>query len=121
MNEPSREEIWEALSDLFIDNDVNYPRIAEKLAAFGANVETLEYIFFQEVAAFCGMNLLVSIPPVWVSFNREELCSGIKTIIQENEKSLMKRMRHKGYVVFLRWYFRKEWKEHIGYLALNTF
>jgi hypothetical protein len=103
-----REDIWEALSDVFVDNEIDHMSIAGKVA--GVDPARLEEIFFTEVAPYCGPNLMTPIPPVWAGFSREPLVEGIQEKLERIRHSPIARLRHKGWVFFCRWYFRKEWR-----------
>jgi len=109
MNEHRREEIWEALSDLFVDNEIDYQEIADKVR--GVDLNSLERILFEEVAPYCAPNLSVPAPPVWSGFQRENLQEGILAIIKENQTSEWKRFKHQVYVAYLRWKYQELWRE----------
>lgn len=107
LSDERREAIWEALSDAFVDSEVNYRYIASRVADV-APVE-LKEIFFTEVAPHCGPNLMSPIPPVWAGFDRVELGKGIRAMQARNRGSLIARLRHKGYVAYCRQRYRHEW------------
>jgi hypothetical protein len=108
LTEKRREEIWESLSDAFIDNEVDYAWIAKRVADI--DEDKLHHIFFEEVAPYCGRNLMTAIPPIWAGFDREKLAAGIREMISKSEKSLFAKLRHKAYVIYLRSYFDSEWR-----------
>lgn len=110
-----REEVWEALSEAFVDNEVDYGRIADQVA--GIDSGELEAIFFTEVAPHCGPNLMSPVPPVWTGFDRRELADGIRAMQQRSQNSVFAQLRHKGFVAYCRWYFRAEWKMIAAALA----
>ena len=102
-----REEIWASLSDVFIDNEIDYSYIATQVA--DVDLPLLKEIFFNEVAPCCGPNLMCVIPPIWAGFCPKELAKDIRTMQIRNSCSRVARLRHKGFVVFCRWYFRSDW------------
>lgn len=121
MSDNQLEEVWEALSEVFVDNDVDYDRIAEVVA--DVNPAELQEIFFTEVAPHCGPNLMSAVPPVWTGFDRQVLAKGIREMQARNRESLIARLRHKAFVRYLRMHFRNEWqaieaalaKRRVGY------
>jgi len=63
---PTDQELCAALSDLFVDNLVDYDAIAAVARQFPlAHVET---VLFDWVAPVCHANLLTAVPPVWSGF-----------------------------------------------------
>jgi hypothetical protein len=108
LSDERREDIWEALSEAFIDNEVDYAFIARKVA--GVDPVRLEEIFFTEVAPYCGPNLMTPIPPVWAGFSRKPLIEGIREKLEQIRRFPIAWMKYQGFVVFCRWYFRKEWR-----------
>ncbi|MGE5385430.1 MAG: hypothetical protein ACM3SV_06010 [Betaproteobacteria bacterium] len=115
LSEHRREDVWEALSDVFVDNEIDYSYIAAQVA--DVDVRQLEEIFFNEVAPHCGPNLMSTIPPVWSGFDRRELANGIRAMQARNRDSLIARLRHKGFVVYCRRQFSGEWKTLIAALS----
>ncbi|MDW5416453.1 hypothetical protein R6242_07685 [Iodobacter sp. CM08] len=99
MNEPSREEIWEALSDLFVDNEIDYQEIAGKVR--GVDLNPLERILFEEVAPYCAPNLSVPAPSVWSGFDKAELLKGVRLIIENNSQHLFSRLKHQIYIALI--------------------
>lgn len=112
-----REDLWEALSDLFIDNEVDYAAIARQVA--GEPLPELERILFEEVAPYCGPNLLTPVPPVWSGFSRESLVAGIRARLQRIRVSRFAALRHRCLVRYLRWQFAAEWRQLRDALAAN--
>ncbi|GHU11964.1 hypothetical protein FACS1894185_6010 [Betaproteobacteria bacterium] len=108
LNDTRREEIWYALSGAFVDNEVDYSLIARQVN--DANHVQVKEIFFTEVAPYCYPNLMTAIPPIWSCFPRDDLISGIREKLANAQNHLIARLRYKGFVVFCRWYFRKEWQ-----------
>jgi hypothetical protein len=120
VNEKQKLDVWEALSDVFVDNEINFPWIAERVS--GVNLSELEHIFFEEVAAYCAVNLAAPIPPVWEGFSRDDLKREIELIQTKNEASQFSRLKHRAYVTYLRWKFKDDWEElkrNLEYLSTN--
>ena len=102
-----REEIWASLSDVFIDNEIDYGYIASQVA--DVDLPQLKEIFFSEVAPCCGRNLMSGIPPIWAGFCPKKLAEDIRTMQTRNSYSRIARLRHKTFVAYCRWYFQNEW------------
>ncbi len=74
----TEDDLMFALSDLFIDNDVEYAHIAAVALAFP--LAEVEIALFRFVAPVCYQNLSSPVPPVWAMFDREQLLAGIKRL-----------------------------------------
>lgn len=108
MANPSREAVWEALSEVFVDNEVDFAAVARAVA--GVPLPELERIFFEEVAPFCGPNLMTPVPPVWSGFSREPLVAGIRAQGERVRASRLAAWRHRLWVRCLRRFFATEWR-----------
>ena len=101
-------KIWAALSDAFLDTEVNYQHIAKQICDYPLPV--LEHMFFTEVTPVCAANAFAVIPTVWAAFDE-------KWLAEEISKSLSKKHTKFSKVVaqiklkFLRKYFAEEWQE----------
>ena len=107
LSEQRREDAWEALSDAFIDNEVDYEFIARRIT--GIPTAELKEIFFTEVAPQCGPNMLTTIPPIWAGFDRQSLANCIHEMQQKNRESPSARIRHRITVALYRRLFRRIW------------
>lgn len=74
----TEDDLMFALSDLFIDNDVEYAHIAAVARAFP--LAEVEIALFRFVAPVCYQNLSSPVPPVWAMFDREQLLAGIERL-----------------------------------------
>lgn len=108
MASPSREDVWEALSEIFVDNEVDFAAVARAVA--GVPRAELERIFFEEVAPFCGPNLMTPVPPIWTGFSREPLVAGIRAQCARVSASRLAAWRHRLWVRCLRRIFATEWR-----------
>ncbi|WP_293765843.1 hypothetical protein [uncultured Aquitalea sp.] len=104
----NRPQAWEALSGLFVDNDIDYDDIAAALD--GLPEALIEEILFQEVAPYCGSNLLTPVPPVWSGFDAESLSTGITAMQTRSRRSHLARLRQQVLTLCCRCYFREEWQ-----------
>ncbi|MEZ9524690.1 DUF7079 family protein [Enterovibrio norvegicus] len=74
----TEDDLMYALSDLFIDNEVEYAYIAAVAREFP--LAEVEIALFRFVAPVCFQNLSTPVPPVWAMFDREELLSDIERL-----------------------------------------
>ncbi|WP_211464758.1 DUF7079 family protein [Collimonas silvisoli] len=103
------EKIWIALSDAFVDTDVDFNSIAYRVRNFDLDIGQLNEIFFREVAPICGLNLMTTAPPVWHFFDEEYLLEQIYEMLQRRKKSFIFRVTNDVFIWFCRWNFREEW------------
>lgn len=108
LSQMDRSLIRQALSDAFIDNEVDYADIAKQVSDF--EDEVVEQIFFSEVAFVCHSNLETPIPPIWTAFDREWLDIEIDKALKAREKSYIKRRIDQLLIVFLRWRYSDIWQ-----------
>lgn len=82
---PGRETAWLALSDLFLDTDLDeadIASIAARLRATGIGVEELERIYVEEVAPVCWRNLRTLPGGAWSGFEPSALRGAIEAHLQ---------------------------------------
>ncbi|WP_437420848.1 DUF7079 family protein [Stutzerimonas chloritidismutans] len=99
--------LWSALSDVFIDNEIDYPAIAREVA--GYDRAAVKEAFFEEVAPVCYSNMQAPIPPIWTAFDSTRLADTIDSNQQARRTYRFHRMRHKVLVAYLRFRLRGEW------------
>lgn len=102
-----REDLWYALSDLFVDSLVDWRWIMRACAGYDRNL--LYRILFEEVAPYCGHNFCTPVPPVWNGFERESLIAGIHAMLQERQRSLLRRAVYALQVRTFRKMFHSIW------------
>lgn len=64
-------DLCEALSEIFVDNEVDIKYISSVAKKFP--IEKVEYIFFEWVAPVCYTNPLTPAPSVWAGYDKQEL------------------------------------------------
>lgn len=96
------------LSDLFLDTEVDYKKIAWLARHYPlAHVETL---LFRDVAPVCHVNLMAVIPPVWFMFDPDELWRDITQLRQNEERpGGLQKLRIWLRDKFIRWRFQEDW------------
>ena len=79
--DPARVAAWQALSELFLDtelDDADISAIARRLDATGFSVPELERIYEQEVAPVCWRNLRALPGGAWSGFEKKWLVEAIQ-------------------------------------------
>ncbi len=107
----SREErraIWEALSEVYVDNEVHWSSVAQALAPY--DMALLEAIFWEEVSPSCAMNMMAPAPPVWIAFNLDELEAEVRAWKAACGKSRKARIMHRLSVLWWRVWNRDVWR-----------
>ncbi|OCG25456.1 hypothetical protein A9G11_02195 [Gilliamella sp. wkB108] len=103
----SEEKLYEALSDLFVDNEIDYKQIASVAKLFPIN--HVELVLFNYVAPVCFYNLTTPVPPVWQGFDSDYLINEINKI-KKNENTYLGKMKIHMLSKYLRFKFSYEWK-----------
>src|SRR5476649_882394 len=73
--------LWSALSDLYVDTEVDYKQIAE--VAKNYSIEEVEFALFERVAPVCVSNMLSPVPPIWWYFDEDQLVMDIEALIKK--------------------------------------
>ena len=60
MTREERIQLWSALSEVFVDNEVDYAFIASQVAGFDRTM--VQAAFYEDVAPACYSNMLAPIP-----------------------------------------------------------
>lgn len=103
-----RIRLWSALSDAFVDNEVDYAAIARQLAGFDR--ATVKAAFFEDVAPVCYSNLQAPIPPIWTAFDSTWLAETIRSTQEARRTSAFRRLRDQAFVAYLRYRLKDEWQ-----------
>jgi hypothetical protein len=98
-----------ALAEAFVDNEVDYAYIAERIRHY--DLKLVENILYSEVAPVCFGNLETPVPPIWTGFKDEWLLDEIKQELRARQKSKVRRAFDKLKVSWLRYSYRYIWKE----------
>ena len=100
--------LWEALSDIFVDNAVDYISIAGSLKGYERS--TIETAFFVDVAPACYSNLQAVIPPIWTAFDSAWLAGTIDCIHEARGSSSLRRLGDGVLIAYLRYRLKPEWQ-----------
>ena len=116
-----QQEVWIALSDLFIDNEINYESIAERIAHL--SIAESQHALFYEVAPVCMSNLLVLSPENSKGFTEDDIFPKIQQHLQKMQIDRLYRrkinLKAKIYKIFL----KQDWlkvMEEIRHLQSKT-
>lgn len=103
-----RIRLWSALSDAFVDNEVDYAAIARQLVGFDRSA--VKTAFFEEVAPVCYSNLQAPIPPIWTAFDSTWLAETIDSTQEARRTSAFRRLRDQAFVIYLHYRLKEEWQ-----------
>jgi hypothetical protein len=98
-----------ALAEAFVDNEVDYAYIAERIKSY--DLKIIEDILYSEVAPVCFGNLETPVPPIWTGFKDEWLLDEIEKEQQVREKNRPRRAFDKLKILWLRYSYSYIWKE----------
>ncbi|WP_123724725.1 hypothetical protein [Pseudomonas protegens] len=102
-------DIRYALSDAFIDNEVDYPYIARETQAYDR--AEVERILYEEVAPVCYINLMSVIPEIWIGFERESLLEDIEDSLDRRRYSRWQAFRDRLFIRWIRFRGAYIWEE----------
>lgn len=98
-----------ALAEAFVDNEVDYAYIAERIKFY--DLKIVEDILYSEVAPVCFGNLETPVPPIWTGFKDEWLLDEIEKELRARKKSGARRFFDKLKIFWLRYSYKYIWKE----------
>jgi hypothetical protein len=107
LSQADRSLVHRALSDAFVDNEVDYSDIAKRIKAFDSKI--VEHIFFYEVAPVCHSNLETPVPPIWTGFDNEWLDLEIEKLLASRSKSHFQRFKQNLLITTLKWKYADTW------------
>lgn len=107
--------VWMALSDLFIDNEISYEYIAQRVAHLP--ISEIEHILFYEVAPVCMSNLLVLSPSNNKGFSEKYVLSNIHKHLLKLQDSWLYRKKVAAKIKFYRFYLKQDWYKLIAELC----
>ncbi|MGP6429027.1 DUF7079 family protein [Pseudomonas paraglycinae] len=98
-----------ALAEAFVDNEVDYAYIAERIKSY--DLKIVEDILYSEVAPVCFGNLETPVPPIWTGFKEEWLLDEIEKELRARQRSKVRRTFDELKILWLRYSYRYIWKE----------
>lgn len=106
-------DLCAALSDIFVDNSVNYEYIASIAKYFP--VEYVQVMLCRYVAPVCYTNGLTPVPPVWTYFDADELWEDIG-ILKNKEQSVFGKFKRDLCALYFKNRLKQEWQELMCFL-----
>jgi len=107
MTREERIHLWSALSEVFVDNEVDYTFIARQVAGFDRAM--VQAAFYEDVAPACYSNMLAPIPPIWTGFDSTWLGETIERAQAARQRSALRRLRDRLFIAYLRRALKAEW------------
>ena len=115
------QRVWMALSDLFIDNEIGYESIAERIAHL--SIAESQHALFYEVAPVCMSNLLVLKPENCKGFTEDDVLPKVQQHLKKMKANTIYRqkvrLKARVYKIFL----KQDWlkiMEEIRHLQSKT-
>jgi hypothetical protein len=109
MTDEERSYVYWALSDAFVDTEVDYKAIARQTEAY--DPEEIKRILYHEVAPVCHTNLETVIPLIWSAFNLENLEKDIKRTLKARNESYFRQKKDKLLIRWLEFRYKYIWLE----------
>nr|WP_283183355.1 hypothetical protein [Pseudomonas sp. PMCC200367] len=109
MTDEERSYVYWALSDAFVDTEVDYEAIARQTEDY--DPEEIKRILYHEVAPICHTNLETVIPIIWSAFNLDNLKADIQKSLQARENSYLRRQKDKLLIRWLEFRYKYIWQE----------
>lgn len=109
------EDLWFALSELFVDNEINFKNIAKNID--GYDLDTIKFHLFYNVAPICSPNLEQTIPTIWSGFDKSELITNIKAYGIMNTNQITLKRKIKAFLYQLK--YKNEWNQLKKYLQYD--
>ncbi|OTQ28970.1 hypothetical protein B6D19_12645 [Gilliamella apicola] len=105
----NEEDLYIALSDLFVDNEVDYNHIASVAKLFPTSY--VEHALFNYVAPYCYHNMLTPVPSVCYFFDEDELLSAIDNIKKKKIVLPISKIKMRILAFYLKFRFKDEWQK----------
>jgi hypothetical protein len=109
MTAKDRHDIYWALSDAFVDNEVDYESIARQTEDY--DPLEIKRMLYEEVAPVCHTNFDCVIPIIWSAFDPEQLNSDIAQMLEARASSRLRRQRDKLLIRWLEFRYKYIWRE----------
>lgn len=106
-------DLCAALSDIFVDNSVDYQYIASVAKHFP--VEYVQMMLYRYVAPICYTNALTPVPPVWTFFDADELSDDIG-ILKKEEQSVFGKFKRDLCALYFKNRLKQEGQELMRFL-----
>ncbi len=110
-----KKRVWMALSDLFIDNEISYEGIAERVAHLP--ISEVERILFYEVAPVFMSNLLTFKTNNSKGFSEEYVISSINKHLLNLQNSWLYRKKVAAKIKFYKFCLKQDWQKLVAQMC----
>ncbi len=110
-----RQAVWMALSDLFIDNEIGYESIAERVAHL--SIPEIQHVLFYEVAPVCMSNLLVLTPANSKGFTEDDIFPKVEQHLQKMKMDRLYRQKVRLKAKFYKVFLKQDWLKVIAKIS----
>lgn len=100
------------MSDMLVDNEVDYRHVAEQLVRHCSNMPlpTLKQVLYDEVTPALGGIAMTPAPPVWLMWEPDEVISLVGSMLARRESSFLYRIGNNLWRLHLRSLARDLWR-----------
>lgn len=107
-----RRECWCIMSDMFVDNEVDYRHVAEQLVRHCGNMPLpmLKQVLYEEVTPALGGIAMTPAPPVWLMWDPDEVIALVSRMLARREASFLYRIGNYLWCLHLRSLARDFWR-----------
>lgn len=103
------EDMWFALSDIFVDNEVDYKFIASKLK--DTPHEVIKKTLFYKLAPLYGSVYFTPVPQEWIGFDRADVILKVKKHMNKYNNNKTYRLKINILGAFYSLFLNDVWKE----------
>lgn len=108
-----RRNCWIAISDVFVDNEIDYHDVAASLTRNCPNMALplLREVFFGEVAPALASNGMTPAPEVWTGFDSDKVVEKISEMLLHRHRSCVYRVGNRLWCLTCRWLCMEMWQK----------
>lgn len=108
-----RQNCWIAMSDVFIDNEIDYRDVAASLTRDCPHMSLplLREAFFAEVAPALASNGMTPAPEVWTGFDGDKVVEKISEMLARRHGSWVYSIGHQLWCLTCRWLCMEMWQK----------
>jgi len=108
-----RQNCWIVLSDVFVDNEIDYRDVVVSLTRNCPNMSLplLRQAFFGEVAPALATNGMTPAPEVWTAFDSDKVVKKISEMLARRHSSWVYRVGNWLWCLTCRWLCMEMWRK----------
>lgn len=108
-----RQDCWIAMSDVFVDNEIDYRDVALSLTRICPNMSLplLRDAFFEEVTPALASNGMTPAPEVWTGFDSDKVVEKINEMLLRRKGSWAYSVGHRLWCLTCRWLCIEMWQK----------